>query len=607
MTGVACYVERGGSGSLIRSVRLIGPGLARTWLSPDAATGTGPSTQAAQGDSPDSGGMGGFAAEGPALLATRAAAKWIAETLRTGGHQGLELLCADSDGVVCTWLSTPGTDPAILNATLMQGGIDADGSATSAGGGGGGVGRLLAGISSGGGGVGGLPDVSVQALATPEAGDSGGSGRRRRVAILAVPDATLRVLLDELDSRGIEVRRTISLQHALAQAWDPGAAGGSGGADPHERVVASSTPATAILLVEPTGRLTWAWSSAGNLLAGGTMLLRTLAPEPESEEPDAGGARRMASPAGNGVAGGDEAMWEAPPLVEFSGADAGRLVMDWLGWSAQLGRSPGRMICLGPAEMRGESGPNEGGAGPGAMGAALVRAWPGAMVDLAVHDDPVGVTLGRLLNASGKASSAASGGAGTDPRASLTGLSARPGRADKRMYTWAAAAVLALAGAVGVGGYRMFQAGSSVEAAIAEAREQRTAALVRGEKVIPQLSQRESESIDLLQSELTRIERTSVAIRPPQPLLKESLRVIRALEGVKDIQITTFEFNPIAGSVRFQVPDADTGPQVLERLRASTGKIVWGGSSSTAGGGRVYSLQGLFPARDASAGGEGKP
>jgi hypothetical protein len=575
---VACTVERAAGGSLIRAVRLFGLGEtaeSKHWLAPDL---------------PPPGGADPGPDGGPAVVATRAAAKWIAETLAAGGQRSLALLCADSDGAVCSWLSTPGTDPKILEATLAQGTLEGE---PGAGAGGASVGRLLA--STGGGSGGGpaaavLPDLSVQALVDPHsAGGKAAQSSKRRVAVLAVPDAPLRVLIDELDARGVSVRRAATLHHALAQAWDPGAA--RTGDDDPERVVASTTPTTAVVLVEPHGRLTWAWSASGRLLAGGSMLLRAIAPEPEPSDGETGSARRIDF---------DDEPELAPHTLEFTRADAGRLVLDWLGWSAQLGRSPSRVICLGPAEIRG--GPGEGD-GPGAMGSSITRAWPGAMVDLAVHQDPVGVTMARL---SGPAAKTAfdTGAGGTDPRGALLGLSARPGRADRGMYRWAAAAMLALAGVVAVAGSRMFQSADGVQAAILEARERRDAALRRGETVIPALSQRADDALVLLEDEARKRASVNVAIKPPRPLFDEFLRVLRALEEAKGITVSQMEISPVGGVLRFAVPDADTGAGILERIRQNPGEIAWSGSiSGGTGDGRTYTMTGLFERRD-SAGGQ---
>lgn len=590
---VVCYLERVAGGSLIRRVRLVGEGgptgLDRSWTAPSlTVTGGGGAEVEGGGDSGSS---------NEAVNHTRAAARWVADTLSTLGTRRLAMLCVDPDGSLCTWLSAPSADPTVIQATLAQ--PDSDGETV-----GGGAARLLA-LGAGSTGTFGAGDASLQALATMERPSGGGKSRaatagKQRFAVLAVPDAPVRVFLDELDSRGVEVDQVVSLWHALAMAWDPSRP--EPGEQSADRVVATMSPAAAIVAVDPLGRLVWAWSQSGQLVAGGQMRLRTIAgsaPEPDdlAAADQTGSARRMASAEGS----------KSASVVEFTGADTGRLVLDWLSWSAQLGHCPQRVACLGPAPVAGMDALPD----PGLIGRSLGEAWPSATVGVAVHDDPIGATLQRLLTHDiaqehRRAAELAVATGSDDPRAALVNLSSRPGRVDRRMHTWVAIGVAAIAVVVGAMGWKLHRAAVKADQSIEEANERRREALASMKDQVAGIEASTNPRQDL-QNEIDRLTKQNNAIKAPRPLLAEMASLLNTIAAHDDVKIDRFDLNPITGVVNLRVPDAETGPKILEELLKLPLFMKWTGSTPggamNMGAERRYNLQGLATSDSRSGGG----
>ncbi len=597
--GVVCYVERTPGGVGIRRLRLIAAGLSRTWTAPEARPGG--SLESGRAD----------ASAGP-----RTGAEWISETLASVGLRRLATVCVDTEGSICAWLSAPSADPKVIQATIASSSLEHEGSGAGVG-----AARLLALSEVGvGGDVSGSGNASIQALATVEP-ETSGSGRagltlsrrgksaavgsRQRYAVLAVPDAPVRVLLDALDAKGIEVDRVVSVWHALAMTWDTPRAGRAGSLE------AESAPA-AIIAVEPTGRLIWSWMRSGELVAGGSMRLSHAVSKPAADavppplspvesteiapvEPVVAASRRPA----------EEPETVAP--LEFSTEDAGRLAMDWLSWSAQLGHCPRRVVCLTAANLQ------AGSRGPQGLLALLSRAWPGATIDGAIHEDPVGATLGRLAGLGNDADAAqlprkdagrSDVPLASRPREVLVGLSSRPGRADRRVYQWIAASLAAAAALVAALGYQVYRSLGDARARLQSARAEFQEVIKGAEKFSPNIAveQRKEEA---LEDALRRIREQMKAIKPPRPVLQEAVRVVEAMsavavdpavnaEGPRPM-LTELDFSFMAAKVVLQVPDAQTGPTVLERLQGSAGVLPWQSTASGSGGNRTYTLFAGWP------------
>lgn len=404
------YLERADRGDRLSALRLLGPRTSEVWRPADASSGAGPTTV-------DS-----------SLNAVRDGAAWIRERLTSAGDRStLSTICLDPDGALCSWLTAPSEDPTILHAVARgvsasshEGDHDEHTGAAIP------TARALDHFGSVGAGM------SLQSL-TPSPnqvpgngtlsapGRSGSNGKgadassRRRLAVLGVPDSAAGILIDTLDALGVSTPPAISLWHAMAQAWDPASPHNARTDTPQsDRLVAEDVPVTAVVLIEPHGRLTWAWSRAGALLTGGSMRL----------------PRARLDPVGTAASG-----VHAPEnhVARVDPSHASRLSAEWLSWSAQTGAAPGRVILLSTERSAGLS--------PAELATSLVKAWPGAVIDVVTDEDPVTLTLRRTLEDDGPA---------TEDQ-SITALSTRPGRAHRSMYTWLALAIVGLAlGAIAV-------------------------------------------------------------------------------------------------------------------------------------------------------------
>ncbi|MFM9997056.1 MAG: hypothetical protein ACKVU4_14805 [Phycisphaerales bacterium] len=510
MSGRVCYLGREESGALVAGVRVVGERLDEVWTPEPGANG----------------------AADP-IARSRSAAAWVGDRLTQGRGAGgsggrLRFVCVDVDGATCTWLTAPSANAAVIAAALGQAGADSEVDH-----GDGRTERTAWGVPTQG-------EASLQALAAPEhtkhpprhAAPGRAAPPGRRLAVLAVPDTAARLFLDALDDRGVAPDLVVSLWHALALAWDPAGPAASALADRVAagggRVVATNTPPAAIVLVDPEGRLVWAWSRQGELLAGGAARI--------------------------GGRGGSD----APDGVRVSRADVGRLTADWLGWSAQLGVAPTRIVCLTPRPPDGSDG-----LAPAELGEAIGRAWPGSSVDLAVHDDPVGATLHRLAELQGGGPEPAA-----DPRAALVSLSHRPTAAHRSVLRWAAAAIAGAAiGLVGVA-WRGWSAAGAIRAEIESAKDGTRTLIGRA---LPAAANNEF-PMEVLEDEVTKLRTARSAgrdLEPAKPILNE-LDAISAVLS-RDAQPVSLELINTSTAVTVLVPDFLAGQALLDSMNEVDG------------------------------------
>lgn len=609
--GVVCYIERTPGGVGIRRLRLIAAGLSRTWTAPEARESGGLDARV---------GGGGGAASIP-----RTGAAWISETLAGVGLKRLAAVCVDNEGSICAWLSAPSPEPRVIQATVASSSMDHEGSGAGVG-----AARLLAMTDGSAGSTGvstGMGEASLQALATvdPNEQSAGGGGEgsrfglqrrkaapsvtaRNRYAVLAVPDAPVRVLLDELDAKGIEVDRVMSVWHALAMAWDGAHAPSARG---RGAIDSDAVPAATIAVEQSIGggRLVWAWTRSGELVAGGSMRLSHVVQKPIEPAAPIGPLEStdLATPEIGTQARRVSEEVESTPSIEFTTEDAGRLAMDWLAWSAQLGHCPRRVVCLSVPSLQ------AGGRGPQGLLAMLGRAWPGATIDGAIHDDPVGATLGRLAGLGNDAEAANLPTAQADtsplplsarPREALIGLSTRPGRADRRMYQWIGAALVGASALVAALGYQVYRSLDEARSRLLSAKNEYQEIIKGTEKFAPNIIA-EPKKEEALEDALRRMREQMKTIKPPRPVLEETVRLMEAMskvavdpatgaEGPRP-QLTEIDFSFMAAKAVLQVPDAQTGPTVLENLLGTSGVLTWQGSSSGSGGSRTYLLLATWP------------
>lgn len=488
MTAPFVYLERDAGGRRLLGVRLIGDGGHEEWAAPDAE-------------------------DAPAL-----AASWIRSRLADGSR--VSALCLDPRGVLCSWLDTPGGDAAVVRAAARQARAGA-------------WGDWPASSSRDHPSADAALDwraASVQAIAASGAPDAGlglvlrGSRAKRpasRSAVVAAADLPVRLLMDELDRRGVVIERVVTLWHAMAAAWDTASE-----AEPSDDpLVSRDTSDAAVILIEPAGRVQWAWASSGSVLAAGGF--------------------RLDAAALNGSAAARSAA-------------AGRLGADWLAWSAQLGRSPSRVICLAPEDLA-------DAAGIGSLGEAIASSWPEASFDLFRIDDPIDATLRRLLDRT----------AGGRPRrslpesATLGELAARPGRGHRAMYRWGGAALVAAAAALVVLGVRLRAAAERARTessgVVAAQRELVASALPPGtDLTYPTLA---------AQSELDRLRAVSsplASVQATMPVLAGVDQIAFVVGSFPDIRLERLTVEQAVVSVVVSGPDTASVELIPGALQAGT-------------------------------------
>jgi hypothetical protein len=477
---------------------------------------------------------------GSALQDIRDAASWITERLvqGEGARAGLRMICVDVDGARCSWLSAPGVEDSVVAAALAVNDHWGEGGTPTS-------------VSNGPWAAPNPEESTIQALATPASTPaatnrplfrrSGGkkgtedASAGERLAVLTVPDVGGRLLVDALDDLNISVDRVVSLWHAMAMAWDP-----AGPASPRspasDGVVDAGAPVSGVLLVDRAGRLIWSWSRGADLLAAGSMRLHR----------------------------------EGDAAISIDRAMLSRLATEWLGWSAQLGVAPARVIIVTPdLGAPGEGAESE--LSPADVGQALGELWPGAVVDLAVNDDPVLATLTRVARMDAPSAQGAS-----DARQSLVGISRRPGRAHRSMHRWIACAVLAGAIAMGVVAWRTW---SSAAAAGQRAKSVRAEV---GDLVMPLVPASDAVGRELARSQpvdtLTKlVEHKRQDANPTKdldvamPILSE-LSAISAVLGTDMIEIKEIQLTPLNVSIDLTVTDTATAEMIgsaIDRVEGS--------------------------------------
>jgi hypothetical protein len=532
VTAPTCYLGRSDRGGRVVQARLVGARTDESWSNGEH-----------------------LPAEAAAL-----AAEWVADRMRQGGERdALGVLCIDVDGGACGWLTAPSTDPAVLAAAAQAGSLPGEG---------GGASGPLAGMNP--------TEASLQALVVHEEPRRVPFARRiaaasrlpegDRLAVLALPDVAARLFIDELDDRGVGVERVVSLWHALALAWDPGAPQGDGGGAREDRVVGASAPVSAVILYDRSGRLIWSWSRAGELLTGGTMRL---------------------------VVEGAE----ASRAVQIAKADVSRLTADWLGWSVQLGTAPSRIVVLGPRTDDGA-----GILGPGALGEALIRAWPGATTDLVSLDDPIGATLARL--------SAQSGGPETDPRASLVRLTHRPSHAHRSLLRAVGLAVGAGAVALTAVAWKAWESAATIRRRAEEMRVS-TRLEIAKEVSIPADSPFPEKDLEGEVAKLRAAREAPKDVQPVKPILDELDTLSFVLSGIEGVEVEEYTMLDSAVSIRLSVPDTHAGEAIIQSLKEIGGsRCEWKGQFAPASGATrlVYTLTGAWlPGRGGGGGGGDSP
>ncbi len=427
-----------------------------------------------------------------------AAAQWTREHL---AGATLDAICLDVDGASCVWLSAPSADPAVVAAAMRQ----PDSSWDELG---------IAG--------------TIQPLSVPESKRTGPSipflsrptedDAPSRMAVLATPDAMVRLWLDALDRMGIEAGTVHTLWHAAQGAW--------GGAD-------ATTESLGAVVIHDGKRLVWTWGRGPNLAAAGSVSLARLPADPDAPE-------------------------NAPPKDWDYASSCGRLTLDWLTWAAQLGSAPATILAIGPDAS--------------ALARALERSWPEAQVRSTIEADPLAHAVQSLTDESPGAPVRRE----SDPRRSVVALSRRRGRAHRWLYTWCGAAMALLAVAIGAYGLRKGDLADDLK------RDTQTLAgetRVVVSEVAPTIADR-GDRVMALESEMIKIRKDRPNFSEPakaKPILDELARLFGVMAELADDAVHPEEI-VIADrfpTARVRVPDFAVGDELRARLDAVPGAIRW--------------------------------
>ena len=412
-------------------------------------------------------------------------------------------------------------------------------------------------------------------------GTAPSEGEPIRAGVLAIPDASVRLLLDELDRRGVDFDAASTFWHAAASAWDPAVArrreSGHG---------LTADVATACVVIDPVhNRLLWTWSTGGVLDAAGSMRVPRY---------------------------GDH-------LVASEGL-IGRLTADWMGWAAQIGSAPARIVCVAPGDQLGavtspyqlaefpetdapvwrirsrnndaseyrhgirsheyrQHQPQQSSSSPSSsldlagVGRAIGKAWPGATVDVTDQEDPVGQTLRRFAEQID---------AGRDPAVTnplqtgttLRTLTDRPGRVHRGMYRWTAAALLLTAALLAVWGVQLRRSAGELQA---EANTTRSAERELIAQVDPTIDARL-----LFQARKTIEDRTKdikgraspePSFPEPRPVLQE-LETLSFIIGNPDYDLVSINLSSIAVTVTIRVETLEDYEALLESFDRISGSYT---------------------------------
>lgn len=507
-----CYLKRGWRGGSIASVQLISLTGEERFVG-DAAR------------SDDSGPL-------PGEVAPEAAARFIGDALaKVRGPANLALLCLDAEGSAASWIASPTHDRTAI-ASLVRMGQNSSGEGDS--------GRLRASPLEQ---IGQDPyAASIEPLATGAGeGSSGETGARgvlararrqpkaaatkvtERVGVLSMVDAPARVLIDELDRRGVVVEGVASVWHALAQAMDP---------TPTD-VPPARAPVVATLAVETDGRVLWAWSRGRDLIAAGTL-------------------RAIAHTTAEGEVG-----------VALGTAEAARIVNDWLAWSAQLCVAPSRIIAVLPES-------DDMGQAARAFAMGLGASWQDATVDATVAADPMALVLRRLVERI--EGTPDRGTVEPTPTQRLVGLSTRPGARHRSMVRWGAASVLAAAIVCVAVGVRLRAAAEQANSAANE-WSTKWHDLVRAEYAPALTPQPGKSSRAILQEEVDRQRKRMApppAIEPAYPIMQEIETLSMVLSNA-NVAVENIEMDTRSPSIRVVVFCPDLA--YAERLVLALGQI----------------------------------
>lgn len=486
MSTRAAYIARIDSGERLAMVRLLGPRSDQSWLVEHIETD---------------------ASLDRVLLDVQSAVTWLADRMSDTRSRTIDLLCLDAEGLRCTWIDAATPDDRIARAALRAR------SDTSW--------NPTAGWSP----TGETTDAfSFHLLHGQSNGTAGAGHSPMRKGVIAANDALTRLLLDTLDEQGLVAHRVMTLPQAMAQAWDPdsivrsrtagnnGIAGNSaiaGQLDHH------STMVSAVVVVDPAGRLVWTWSRAGQVACFGT-----LAAPVRSDDEGVRLTRNLAS----------------------------RITADWLAWSVQIGMTPDRIVVLGPSSpvpFRPGEDTAQSMLSLGEFGAAISASWNNASCDVVPVDDPIGQTLDRVVVAMEQ-------GVSSRQLPAMDSIERRPSRAHRSMRRWLAVAGMILAIAlVGVGARAQSHARTIRESGI----KHRADAVREAKEILPDLdgSFARTDLEGRIQKMTVQKADTSIAKMPP--ILSELENILYGVTSLPDPEIESIQFTSFGVAMKVTLPN----------------------------------------------------
>lgn len=474
-----CYVERGERGNSIKRVRLIGQ---------NSGSAMEPSAGQARIDPP-------------------AAADWISKQLAgTRDSRAVSMLCLDTDGAACCWLTSPSTDPAVLNIVARSGGAAVDDGQR----GGAPVDYYAPGVMESS--IEALGSTVVTApprarlLKSKQPAATSDQAVSSRLAILAMSDVPGRLLVDALDKENIPVESAASMWHAMAMAWDPGWAPAGDVSVNDPLTPKPRPPVCATVLMDPSGKLLWCWSKSGLLLVAGSMRLRSTTSEDES------------------------------PTFTLGEEEVSRLATEWIAWGAQISCVPQHITLCALEGSQGEVS---------VFGGLLSKAFPGTPLDAGFYADPIVATIEKVANRMEQTPIAPVINGGN----ALVGLSGRRGRQHRTYYFWTAAAIGA-AGAIAVATGYQFRSMAT------QARERTADVAARSGELVKEYfpTARAGPGYSLLAATTDEVNKLRAAAEPPKrteppiPILEE-LASVAMIIGSGNYALESIELESSSTSV----------------------------------------------------------
>lgn len=516
MTALACHIA-----SDLTTLRLAGEGADLTWRAPrresseeSEATPAGPGVRER----------------------AEQAADFLRDALRRRGG-ALGTVCVSVDEAMCSWLSAPSAEQQVIAAAMRRRASEWNRDAMGES-----VQPLTPPTPSRGLSQMTLLPRSKRAAAS-EGDDAAndrppGASSMAHLAVLEALDGPLRLWLDALDRRGSRPAGVQTLWHALASVWAVDSnevgeerAAGQANEDGEADLVC-------VLFRERDDRLVWAWGSEGNLLAGGGAADSPA--QPREKRP------------------GETT---APDAESRAGDIVGRLSLDWLTWSAQLGRAPGRMVIVAPDASD--------------LADEFASRWPETETRPVETPDPLGLLLERLSSAPPRADA-------DDPRRSLLSATHRPGRAHRRFYRAASLAIALLAAGVASIGWQAQRSAAALrdEQSRMRAEFQRIVAAVAPN--LADTTSAQADPVGTLRSELALARQANPTISepdPPPPIKAEMERFLSAVAGIEGLTLEVVSIDERLAQATVASEGFAPGEGLLNALRDEPGRIRWQGNN----------------------------